>query len=256
MLAIIIALSQGISYLLPGLVAARTLYPSDWLDELSLAKFPAIHKLLMGLVAFSLTLGLTGVLAAINANVDLPEWAQAIEGDVAGVLETLITGSSWPQFLAVILVIGVLPALGEEIVFRGLLQPAFIRSSGSAHLGVWLTAVLFGLVHMQFAGMLPRIFLGAVLGFLAYCSQRLWIPVLAHFLFNSLQAVAVRFQWLDVEQAAAQAQEAPTTVQVLAAILVSAAALWFFLPRIAPDELAAPPAMPDIEKEQDQDPSA
>jgi len=234
-LASVIGISQLLSYLAPGLISARILYPTTWLKELTLDKAPSLAKLSIGIAAFILTLGFTGALAAMNAAVDLPDWASSIEGDIAGVLETLITSSSWPTFILVLIIIGVLPALGEEIIFRGLIQPAVIRSTGSAHFGVWVTALMFGLVHMQFAGVLPRVFLGAVLGFLAYYSQRLWIPVVVHFLFNGLQALAVRLSWMDVEQAA-DATETVDTWQVLATMLIAGAALYFFLPLLKPDE--------------------
>ena len=233
-LAAVIGVSQLLSYLIPGLISAKVLYPKTWLSELKLDKAPAFSKLLMGITAFVLTLGLTGALAAMNASIDLPDWASSIEGDIAGVLDTLITSSSWPTFAIVLLIIGVLPALGEEIIFRGLIQPAVIKSTGSAHFGIWVTALMFGLVHMQFAGVLPRVFLGAVLGFLAYYSQRLWIPIIVHFLFNGLQALAVRLSWMDVEQAA-EATEQVGTVQILATMVVAAAGLFFFLPKLAPN---------------------
>jgi len=202
----------------------------------------SIDDLGKGLPSLSLS---AGVLAAVigvsqllsylmNASIDLPDWASSIEGDIAGVLDTLITSSSWPTFAIVLLIIGVLPALGEEIIFRGLIQPAVIKSTGSAHFGIWVTALMFGLVHMQFAGVLPRVFLGAVLGFLAYYSQRLWIPIIVHFLFNGLQALAVRLSWMDVEQAA-EATEQVGTVQILATMIVAAAGLFFFLPKLAPN---------------------
>ncbi|MFK8055902.1 MAG: lysostaphin resistance A-like protein [Saprospiraceae bacterium] len=234
-LAAVIGISQLLSYLVPGLVSAKVLYPQTWLKELTLDKAPDASKLLMGVLAFVLTLGFTGALASMNASVDLPEWATSIEGDIAGVLDTLITSSSWPTFALVLVIIGILPALGEEIIFRGLIQPSVIRSTGSSHFGIWVTALMFGLVHMQFAGILPRVFLGAVLGFLAYYSQRLWIPIVVHFLFNGLQALAVRLSWMDVEQAA-EATDKVDTWQVLATMVVAATALYFFLPLLKPKE--------------------
>jgi len=234
-LSAVIGVSQLLSYLVPGVLSAKTLYPRTWLSEITLHQIPAASKLIIGIVAFVLTLGFTGALAAMNAAIDLPEWASSIEGDIAGVLDTLITSSSWPTFTLVLVIIAVLPALGEEIIFRGLIQPAVIRSTGSSHFGIWVTALMFGLVHMQFAGILPRVFLGAVLGFLAYYSQRLWIPIVVHFLFNGLQALAVRLEWMNVDQAT-EAAEKVETWEVLATMAVAGAALYFLLPMLRPEE--------------------
>lgn len=227
--------TQTLSYLVPGVIAARALYKDRWLRELDLAPPPDVLKVVIGVVIFAATIAFTAYLAQLNASLDLAEWQAQIEGDIAGVLSGIIIDTSAGEFALVLLAIAVLPALGEEIVFRGLLQPGFIRMTGSAHFGIWLTAAFFGLVHLQFAGILPRIFLGAVLGFLAYRSQRLWIPIVAHALFNGVQAVAARMGALEVvAEEGARGNPSPDLLWGLASAALAGAALHFGLPHLRP----------------------
>lgn len=231
-----LVVTQALSYLAPGILAARSLFKGAWLRELSLVPAPTLSRALIGVAVFAATLAFTAYLAQLNASLDLAEWQAEIEGDIAAVLAEIITGTSPAAFALVLLAVAVLPALGEEIVFRGLIQPGFIRMTGSAHFGIWLTAGFFGLVHLQFAGLLPRVFLGAVLGFLAYRSQRLWIPIVAHALFNGAQAVAARMGALEVvAEEGAKANATPELLWGLASAALAGAGLHYGLPYLHPD---------------------
>lgn len=228
-----LALGQAFGYLLPGVAAAVTLYRGRWLDGVHLRPLPRPAKLAYALLAFLGTLYLTGALAALNATVELAGWQADIERDVAGFLDRLINAEGPGGLAAAVLVIALLPALGEELVFRGLLQPALVARLRSPHLGIWLTGIAFGAVHLQFAGLLPRVFLGVVLGFLAFYSQRLWVPILAHALFNGAQVVAVRAGALDA--VAPGRPEAPDTATLLLAVGLAAISLVSLLPLARPD---------------------
>jgi membrane protease YdiL (CAAX protease family) len=75
--------------------------------------------------------------------------------------------------------------------FRGVVQPKIRLYTGSAHVGVWLTAIIFSAIHLQFFGFLPRVFLGAVFGYLYLFSGSLIYPILAHILNNSITVIMV-----------------------------------------------------------------
>ena len=230
---------QALSYLLPGVIAARALFGPTWLRATRLSPPPAFAKAMIGALIFAGCLPFVGYLAQLNASLDIGAWAVEIEGDVAAVLSGIIIDTSPAQFALVLLAVAVLPALGEELVFRGLLQPGFVAMTGSAHFGIWLTAAFFGLVHLQFAGILPRVFLGAVLGFLVYRSGRLWVPIIAHALFNGSQAIAARLGALAVVTETGAA-ESPEVIWGVGSAALAAAVLHFGLPYLTP----APPLLP------------
>lgn len=81
----------------------------------------------------------------------------------------------------------VLAPFSEEFFFRGGLQGALLRSSKNDHLVVWVVALIFSAIHMQWSGLLTRLFLGLVLGYLALYG-RLWWAILFH-IFNNLMAL-------------------------------------------------------------------
>jgi len=87
------------------------------------------------------------------------------------------------------LVLAILPALGEELVFRGFLLRYFSNFIRNIHVNIFLVALLFSAMHMQFYGFLPRFALGLMLGYLFVWSGTLWLPVLVHFLNNSIPVV-------------------------------------------------------------------
>lgn len=88
-----------------------------------------------------------------------------------------------------ILLIGVVAAISEEIIFRGLLQDMFRRWTGNMHAGIWLSAFLFSFIHLQFFGFFPRLLLGALLGYLYAWSGSLWTAILGHFINNTAAVI-------------------------------------------------------------------
>jgi uncharacterized protein len=121
------------------------------------------------------------------------QWATDKEASLALLTEFMVNFNSVGQLLFGMLVIAVLPALGEELVFRGFLQNEFHRGTGSLHAGIWISAFLFSAIHMQFFGFFPRLLLGALFGYLYYWSGNLFIPILAHFFNNALTLLLVYF---------------------------------------------------------------
>jgi membrane protease YdiL (CAAX protease family) len=89
-----------------------------------------------------------------------------------------------------LLVLAIVPAIGEELLFRGYLQQTFTKWLGKPHVAIVITAVLFSAIHMQFQGFIPRFALGLLLGYLFYWSGSLWLPIIAHFINN---AIAILF---------------------------------------------------------------
>lgn len=87
-------------------------------------------------------------------------------------------------------VMGLLPALGEELLFRGTIQPFLRKWIKNPHWAIWITAFIFSAIHFQITGFIPRMLLGAYLGYLVYWSGSLWLPIVAHFMHNSLSVTA------------------------------------------------------------------
>jgi membrane protease YdiL (CAAX protease family) len=114
----------------------------------------------------------------------LETWIKETEESLGQQLEAMLfTHNVWVIIFNII-VICVLTGIGEEFLFRGLLQTLFGRVFKNPHVLVWVIAILFSTVHFQFYGFLPRTLLGVYLGYLMYYTKTIWIPVLAHFTNN------------------------------------------------------------------------
>ena len=134
-----------------------------------------------------------------NAGIRLPESLRSIESTLQSlekerfeVTERLMENKSVFIFIVNILIISVLPALGEEFFFRGLLQKIMADWLRNHHMGIIIAAFCFSAIHLQFYGFFPRLLLGLFFGYLYFWSKNIWIPVLAHFLNNTL-AVTLAF---------------------------------------------------------------
>ena len=138
------------------------------------------------------------LLASLNEMIVFPEslsWLEqkfrTMEDSAAQLLTKLLTDADHIGWLFFnIFMIAVLPAIGEELIFRGVAQKIFIRWTGSVHAGIIVTAFLFSFIHMQFYGFFPRWLLGAMFGYMLVWSGSIWVPVFAHFVFNSVAVIA------------------------------------------------------------------
>jgi membrane protease YdiL (CAAX protease family) len=158
-------------------------------------------KLFWVLIVLGLTLGgmfFNAFLIDFNSHLVLPEslseleaWMKESETQMMELTKFLTDFENIQELLAGILVIGVLAGIGEEVFFRGLIQPKIRLYTGSIHRGIWLTAIIFSAIHMQFYGFLPRMFLGAIFGYLYVYSGSLVYPILAHIFNNSITVLLI-----------------------------------------------------------------
>ena len=121
----------------------------------------------------------------------LEQWMREMETQLMELTRFLTDFQSISELLVGILVIGVLAGIGEEVFFRGVIQPKLQGYLRSPHWGIWLTAIIFSAIHVQFYGFLPRLFLGALFGYMYHYTGSLFYPILAHILNNSLTLLAV-----------------------------------------------------------------
>lgn len=133
-----------------------------------------------------------------NQNLRLPSSLAGVEQMLKGmedemrVLTDYMTSfDNFGQFLFGLIVIAVIPAIGEELVFRGLVQNHLFRITKNIHVAIWLAAFIFGAIHLQFYGMFARMLLGVLFGYLYYYSGSLFYAMLAHFVNNAVAVVAV-----------------------------------------------------------------
>lgn len=133
-----------------------------------------------------------------NQHIQFPEalsWfesmARSMEDKLQEVTLFITDFQSAYQLILGLLVIAVLPGIGEELLFRGVLQNLIWKGSKNPHIAIWISAFIFGVFHLQFYGVVPRILLGALFGYIYFWSGRLSLAMIAHFLNNGITLVAV-----------------------------------------------------------------
>ena len=164
----------------------------------SYLKFTPIRSSLMWfcvILLMPLALPAVNWLKSLNDMVVLPHfmsgvelWMQQMEHQSEVLTDKFLSVSSYSGLALNLLVMAAIPALGEELFFRGILQTV-LGEKFNRHLAVWITAFIFSAIHLQFYGFLPRFLLGAALGYLFLFSGSIWASIVAHFINNALAVV-------------------------------------------------------------------
>ncbi len=185
-------------FIIPSILAGWFFYGNAG-DYLKMNRSPRPLTILIVTLIMFASLPMINWLVSVNEMMKLPEFLKGLENwmketeDQAGKLTDAFLGTTTIGGLATnLFMIAILPAIGEEMLFRGVLQRLFSEWFRNVHTGILFTAVIFGAIHLQFYGVLPRILLGIMFGYLFLWSGSLWLPVFAHFLNNG-SAVIVSF---------------------------------------------------------------
>jgi len=125
-----------------------------------------------------------------------------------------------------IIMVGVIPAIGEELFFRGVLQKNLIKITNNAHLGIIISAFIFSAVHMQFYGFLPRMLLGMVLGYVFFWSGSIWASIAVHFIYNTMAVIG--YYLVYVGKLSKETLEAGSTSSNLMPYTVMSTFLFFY----------------------------
>ncbi len=188
-------LSQFGTFIFPALVFAF-LVNRNIAAYLKLDIPPRISTLFLAFAAILSILPLINWLMAVNEQLHLPEflsgleqWMRSSEEQAQKIMEAFLSDTTAMGLIVNLFMVGILAAIGEELVFRGIAIRLLDEWVHSKHLAVWISAIAFSALHLQFYGFLPRMILGVVLGYLFIWSGSLWVPVITHLINNGLGVV-------------------------------------------------------------------
>ncbi len=131
---------------------------------------------------------LSGALAELTNHIPISAKAKAMfeKMEKAYVDQVMVIANmkTFGEYLFSLIVIGLAPAIFEELIFRGAMQQLMVKWTRSAWVGIIITSIIFSAIHFSYYGFLSRLFLGIMLGFMFYYSKSIWLSILAHFLNN------------------------------------------------------------------------
>jgi membrane protease YdiL (CAAX protease family) len=144
--------------------------------------------IIIGIVLLGLLL--SGALSEVNKLIPISKSAEkyftGLENEYNKEMLAIANMKSLQDYILSLLIIALLPAIFEEMFFRGALQPVMISLTKNSFAGILITSILFSAIHMSFYGFLPRLALGLMIGYVFYFSKNLWLSSITHFLYNAI----------------------------------------------------------------------
>ena len=161
---------------------------------------PQWWLILIGVAVMFVCIPVTTQLTTWNENLSfgnnltwIEDWIKSLEETAKAATEKMLNVDTIGGLLLNLVIVALIPAVGEEMTFRGILQQSLTRKM-NPHLAIFLSAAIFSFIHFQFYGFLPRMFLGLLLGYMFYITGSLWTSMLMHFVNNG---AAVVLYYLD-----------------------------------------------------------
>lgn len=182
-------LSTVFTFLLPPVLLAAT--ERVKFKEFYGFKRPRATILLLVILIMACSMPFMEWIGLANQRMVLPgflkpveQWMRQKEDEAMNMTVLLLSIRNVWDFIINISMIAMLPAIAEELLFRGGLQKLFYKKFSNPHIAIWLSAFIFSAIHVQFFGFFPRMFLGAAFGYMYLWTGSLWYPVVGHFLNN------------------------------------------------------------------------
>lgn len=184
-------ISSALMFIVPPIVYYVISRKERPMQALGFRKASPVWLVFVGMALMFISLPVTNQLTAWNDGLKLgsmfsriEEWMKTLEEAAQAATEKMLNANTIGDLLLNLLVIALIPALGEELTFRGVLQQSLTRHMKNPHVAIWLSAFIFSFIHFQFYGFLPRMFLGVLLGYLFYITGSLWTSIAMHFVNN------------------------------------------------------------------------
>jgi len=175
-----------------------------WLFKGNIVKYLYLHTKVNAASVLLVTLLVIFALPLINFTgqwnneMQFPEWLRGLEQwmknaeeNATQLTEAFLNVETIGGLIFNLFMIAFLPAIGEELLFRGVIQRIFTRMTKNYHWGIWISAILFSALHIQFYGFVPRMLLGVLFGYLLIWSGSMWLPIVAHFVNNAFAVIAI-----------------------------------------------------------------
>lgn len=193
-------ISQVFIFFVPSYLYLR-IQKKSVISTMDLDKKSGWRIYIYAVAMFLLAIPVNDMLMKLNQDVSFPQsllWLETLlkekEAQMAMLTETMLDTTSIMGLFNGLVVVALMAAVGEELLFRGVLQKILIRVFKNPHVGIVITAFLFSAIHGQFYGFFARMFIGLMLGYMYFYTRNLKIPIMFHFI-NNATMVVFYFLW-------------------------------------------------------------
>ena len=191
-----LVITQDISlFIIPAIIILNIMNP-DHQTRPCVIRLPRINEIGLVIILAFCIFPITSFTGELNSGMHLPDklsgieqWMVEKEDSASRLIDKLIISDSFWIMMMNVIIIAVIPAIGEEMIFRGVFQKLFQNLFKSGHTAIWVTSFFFSAIHFQFFGFVPRFILGLVFGYLFFWSGTLWLPVISHFVNNAVPVI-------------------------------------------------------------------
>ncbi len=191
-------LGQLLLILVPTLVLVRLRYHD--LREFFQVRVPDYREIISTVIAvFALQQLLQGYMT-FQDSIPMPETIQKFIDQFKQLIEEayrlLVEAHSPGEFIFVVFVVALIPAVCEELLFRGLVQRSFELDFPGLR-GAVVAGIIFGAYHLNPFSIVPLVTLGIYFGFIVHRSRNITVAMSAHFFNNFVACVAIYMQLDD-----------------------------------------------------------
>lgn len=229
--------SQIFTFILPPILYAMLINENP--KESLGIKNVSYHWFIIGFIMMYAILPLNNVFAEWNAGLKLPESMSRIEELIkemyessAVVLEKLVNVNTFGGFVINLIMIAGLAALGEELLFRSIIQTSLIKTCKNAHVGIIIASAIFSFIHFDFYAFIPRLVLGMLLGYMFYYSRSIWVSMFMHFVNNATAVVIYYLNNIGVTNVDVETFGQTQLLPLLISIALMAVLFWLAIRRM------------------------
>ncbi|MFB6455911.1 lysostaphin resistance A-like protein [Chitinophaga sp. Hz27] len=172
-----------VSFFLPAAVFSYLWQPKP-ATYLGLKTKPAFMQLLLVIVIYFCVLPFGNVLAEWNHTWNLPKAAFELQKKNEELIKAVLYMPNLSDLLLNIFFMAVVPAIAEELLFRGVIQRVMINMTRQRWLSVVFTGIIFSSLHAEMLDFLMIALLGIVLGAVYLLTNNLWLAILVHTINN------------------------------------------------------------------------
>lgn len=192
------------AFVLPAIIYIK-LFEKKPLNFLKIDKKPDVKVVVFTIILFFLANFVLGLLVKVMYFIPFENFDNAFiqgllqaEKDGENTLKQFLVFESPLKFLVLFFMMAIIPAVGEELTFRGVFMNLFEKASNNIIFSIFFSAFIFSIVHMQLHNFLAILFMGIMLGSIYYLTKNLWISIIAHLFNNGLIVVASYLKSLNI----------------------------------------------------------